>query len=188
MYLRTATSSTPMMFRFEYFRPTRHEIVTDGRTLWTYLPENRQVIQSDISFFNRPGFNPDRDQAFNFLQGLARISKDFQINFSPQRQDVEGNYILELNPRRSMASIRQLFVVVNRDAVLRNAFMKQGRNFAPNQPALLFPIISTTVLDHQGNSTIMEFTNIVTNSRLSNFLFNFVVPAGVQVVRPPVGP
>ena len=43
------------------------------------------------------------------------------------------------------------------------------------------------VVDHQGNTTIMEFTNIRANSFVSPNIFDFVVPANVQIVRPPTG-
>ncbi|NIR92389.1 MAG: outer membrane lipoprotein carrier protein LolA, partial [Gammaproteobacteria bacterium] len=33
-------------FRWEYEQPTTQEIVSDGETMWVYLPENNQVIQS----------------------------------------------------------------------------------------------------------------------------------------------
>ena len=187
MYLRTATNFDPVMFRFDYFRPTTQEVVCDGRTLWIYLRENRQVIQSDVSeFFNPLGFEA-QNRANNFLQGLGRISRDFEITFPPQYQDPRGNFILELTPRRASVSIAKLFITVNRDTVLRNAFAKQGRDFGPGRQELLFPILATTVVDHQGNQTIMEFSNIKTNSHLPNSFFTFFVPGNVQVVRPPTG-
>jgi outer membrane lipoprotein-sorting protein len=188
MYLRTATSMDPLMFRFDYFRPTTQEIVCDGRTLWIYLRENRQVIQSDVTEFFNPMNFENKNRANNFLQGLGRISQDFEITFPPQYQDPAGNFILELTPRRASVSIAKLFITVNRDTVLRNAFLKQGRtDFGPGRQELLFPILATTVVDHQGNQTIMEFSNIKTNSRLPNSFFNFIVPGNVQVVRPPTG-
>lgn len=183
MFFRTATGRDPLKFRFDYFRPATQEIVSDGKTLWLYLPGNRQVIVSDVSFvFNPFNFDPDRTRAVNFLQGLGRISRDFQIIFSPQGQDINGNYILELNPRRSMATIQKLFIVVNRDAVFNHVDPKR-----PFRQEFLFPILSTTVVDHQGNTTIMEFSNIMTNTRVSEQLFDFIVPPYVQVVRPPTG-
>lgn len=189
MFLKTATSISPLMFRFDYFRPADHEVVSNGRTMWIYLPESRKVIQSDVSFvFNPARFNPAVDRASNFLQGIGRISQDFQINFSPQMQDIAGNYILELNPRRPMATIQKMFIVVSRDAVMRFAWKKQGKDYAPNRPELAFPILSTTVVDHDGNTTIMEFSNIKPNTRLIDMLFNFTVPAGVDVVPPPREP
>jgi len=203
MFLKTAGDSEPLKFRFDYFRPTTHEIVSNGVTMWMYLPENRQVIQSDVSFvFNPLGFNPDRDRASNFLQGLGRISRDFLTTFSPQGRDIEGNYILELNPRRATATIEKLFIVVQRDAVTLYTLkrMQLGRQLTEDEflqilnslplgsvqrDQTAYPVLSTTVIDHQGNTTIMEFSNVKTNTRLSDQLFEFTIPAAVEVVRPP---
>lgn len=188
MFLKTATGNQPLKFRFDYFRPTSHEVVSDGRTLWIYLRDDNKVIQSDVSFvFNPFEFDPTRNAATNFLQGLGRISGDFQINFSPQANDIAGNYILELNPRRSMATIQKLFIVVNRDTVMD--YVRNNRTFRVdiNRPWLAFPVLSTTMVDHQGNTTTMEFSNIKPNGRLIDDLFIFNVPPGASVVQPPRG-
>jgi hypothetical protein len=47
-----------------------------------------------------------------------------------------------------------------------------------------FPLLSTTVEDQEGNSTTMEFANIKINTRLSATEFSFMIPPGVQVVKP----
>lgn len=183
-----------LMFRFDYFRPTRHEIVSNGSTLWMYFPESRKVIQSDISYvFNRDGFGggrfADGGRAVNFLQGLGRISKDFQIHFSPQMLDMDGNYILELSPRRSMVTISKLFIVVDKEAVYNyydnnNYYGSADAKAETRFPQYLFPVLSTTVMDQQGNTTTMEFSNVSTRN-LFDALFDFMIPAGVQVERPP---
>lgn len=117
--VKLATESAPLKFRFQYYRPYKQEIVSDGNSLWIYHPENREVILSDVSFIsNRSGFNSNRDQSVNFLQGLGRISKDFHINFASGRNDSAGNYVLELNPRRAMLNTRRILLVVSRDSVL----------------------------------------------------------------------
>lgn len=208
---RLATANTPLMFRFQYYRPNEQEIVSDGKSLWIYHPENREVILSDVSFnFNRPGFNPDRDRAVNFLQGLGRISKDFQINFASGRNDSAGNYVLELTPRRSMLNTRRILLVVSRDSVLAyvtganplssgaspktRTVQPMGRSpfgplpqFGPLPPlgggSDPFPLLSTTVEDQGGNSTTMEFTNIKINGNLSESNFSFLIPPGVQVKK-----
>lgn len=189
MFLSPASSSEALKFRFDYFRPTRQEIVCDGRTLWIYLPENRQVIQSDVAeFFDPSRSNSVRDRGINFLQGLGRISKDFTIIFNRKMNDQAGNYILELTPRKSSATIQKLFLTVNRDAMEQRAGTRPQIGLPPaRQPqAVPFPILSTTVVDHDGNSTTMEFSNALTNSMVSDMVFNFMVPPEAQVVRPPV--
>jgi outer membrane lipoprotein-sorting protein len=187
MYLQPATSSESLKFRFDYYRPTRQEIVCDGKTLWIYLPENKQVILSDVrEFFDPSRSNSVRDRGINFLQGLGRISKDFTIIFNRMMNDQAGNYILELTPKRSSATIEKLFITVSREAMERRAGTRPQTGFPPAVAPQLtpFPILSTTVVDHDGNSTTMEFSNAVTNSRVSDLLFKFDVPPDAQVVRP----
>lgn len=188
MYLQPASSSESLKFRFDYYRPTRQEIVCDGSTLWIYLPENRQVIQSDVAeFFDPSRSNSVRDRGINFLQGLGRISKDFSIVFNRTMSDQAGNYILDLTPKRSSATIEKLFITVSREAMERRSGVTRPQTgLAPARAAqlILFPILSTTVVDHDGNSTTMEFSNAVTNSMISDMLFKFDVPPDAQVVRP----
>ena len=213
--VRLATAASPLMFRFQYYRPYQQEIVSDGKSLWIYHPENREVILSDVSFiYNRPGFNPDRDSAVNFLQGLGRISKDFHINFASGMYDAAGNYVLELNPRRAMLNTRRMLLVVSRDSVLSYvtgatpltsgpAPAKPQFQTLPTPPRTPFgtpapfagmpafggvsdpfPLLSTTVEDQEGNSTTMEFANIKINNRLAETEFTFLIPPSVQVVKP----
>ena len=201
MAVKMASSSSPLMFRFEYFRPYWQEIVSDGNVLWIYHPENREVILSDVSFlYNRLSFDPDRDRAVNFLQGLGRISKDFQINFASGMYDTAGNYVLELTPRRAMINTRRIYLVVSRDTVLAFVRGKVPQNNPGDAPPPAqfgakaplgglqqsdpFPILSTTVEDQAGNSTTIEFSNIRINNRLPQSEFSFIVPAGVQIIRP----
>jgi outer membrane lipoprotein-sorting protein len=183
VFIKTATGSTPLMFRFDYFRPTRQEIVSDGQLLWMFLPENKQAIRSDVTTtLPTAGFDPDRQRAVNFLQGLGRVSKDFTITFATGGMtDLAGNYILELQPHRPMASIRRMLVVVRREAVFAKA--DPARN--PFRDEYNFPIMATTVYDHQGNSTSMEFSNPRVNMLLPDSLFSFTPPAYVQIIRPP---
>ncbi len=190
MYLKPASSGEALKFRFEYFRPTRHEIVCDGRTLWIYLPENRQVIQSDVSEFFDPGrFDQSRGHAVNFLQGLGRISKDFTIVFGRSMTDQAGNYILELTPRRASPSIEKLFITVNKESLMDTTGTRPQINAPAALPVTshLFPLLSTTVVDHDGNSTTMEFSNIRVNGMISDMTFSFNPPPDAQVVRPPTG-
>lgn len=213
--VKLATATSPLMYLFQYYRPYQQDIVSDGRSLWIYHPENREVILSDVSAaYNRPGFNPDRDHAVNFLQGLGRISRDFQINFASGRNDAAGNYVMELTPRRAMLNIRRILLVVSRDSVLAyvtkatpltsgpTPVAPSARTIPPTNrmpfgtPAPFagmpafggtsdpFPILSTTVEDQSDNSVTMEFANVKTNAHLADATFSFRIPPGVQTVRP----
>lgn len=159
-------------FRWLYQVPNEQEIVSDGSTLWVYQPENRQVIQSDISAISRA----NSGDPMTFLTGLGNLSRDFVIGFAMPNQDAAGNYVLDLRPRKTSSLIRQLFIVVDRDAV----FARQRGQADPD----LFPMLSTTVIDPSDNKTIIEFSNIRVNRGLTEFEFRFIMPPGVEVIRP----
>ncbi len=203
-YRREQTVPTAK-FRWQYDQPTTQEIVSDGETLWVYLPENNQVIQSDIEMVNQARQN----DPMTFLTGLGNLSRDFQISWAAPNTDIDGNYILEMTPRRVSALINRLVIVVDRYAV--EAYQNRGQEeqaIDPRQPSKLqipeppkfgnfglpgsgggsngvwFPILSTAVHDPNGNSTIIEFSNLRVNLGIPERSFNFMMPAGVQVIRP----
>ena len=206
--VKPATASSPLMYRFQYYRPYQQEIVSDGKSLWIYHPENREVILSDVSIVYNRGFNPSRDRAVNLLQGLGSISKDFQINFASGMYDAAGNYVLELNPRHAMLNTSRILLVVSRECVIsyvtgtnplsngpapvssqsrtvpssRTPFNNMGTGFASKSDP--FPLLSSTMEDQEGNSITMEFANVKINARLANSDFSFTIPPGVQIVKP----
>ena len=203
-YRRDQTVPTAK-FRWQYEQPTTQEIVSDGETLWVYLPENNQVIQSDIEMVNQARQN----DPMTFLTGLGNLSRDFQISWAVPNTDIDGNYILELRPRRVSSLINRLVIVVDRYAV--DAYLapeQEGEAADPRLESMLqapqprnfgglalpgfeggangawFPILSTAVYDPNGNSTIIEFSGLRVNLGIPEMSFNFMMPAGVQVVRP----
>ncbi len=160
------------MFRWEYQEPSRQEVVSNAETMWVYLPENRQVIVSDISEITRQR----ADTPMTFLTGLGNLSRDFSVRWAVPDHDQSGNYVLELKPKRVSSLIRSLQIVVDRRAVMDNIENNQVGNY--------FPILATTVIDPSNNSTTIEFSNIGFNKGLSRNTFEFIQPAGVEIVRP----
>jgi len=191
-------------FRWQYEQPTSQEIVSDGRTLWVYLPENNQVIQSEMDLIDQARQN----DPMTFLTGLGNLSRDFRIGWATPQLDTQGNYALELIPQRVSPLISRLVIVVDRLAV--EAYLnhtpgekvpqKHGQGasadrnpgqggagtaaFEGAKNAIRFPILSTTIYDSNGNSTLIEFSHLRINHGIPDETFNFTLPEGVQVVRP----
>lgn len=172
---RRGQSLPGVKFRWQYEQPTTQEIVSDGETLWVYLPENNQVIQSSIEMVNQS----QQNDPMTFLTGLGNLSRDFQIGWAEPSEDVGGNSILELVPLRVSALINRLVIVVDRFAI--EAY--ERREQAGDKRAG-FPVISTTIYDPNGNSTVIEFSNLSVNLGIPEKTFDFTMPEGVQVVRP----
>ena len=191
-------------FHWQYDSPTTQRIVSNGKTMWVYLPENSQVIQSDIEQINKT----DQNDPMAFLTGLGNLSRDFAIDWATPDRDADGNYVLEMTPHRASSLINKLIIIVDRYAV--ESYQNRGKeepfgdpaiappsreNYASGKSsalsgddqesnALWFPILSTAVYDPNGNSTIIEFSNLRINSGIPDTTFDFAIPAGVQVVRP----
>lgn len=160
------------MFNWQYSEPNHQEVVSDGKKMWVYLPDSRQVIESDLALLKQgSAANP-----VTFLAGLGNLSGDFSITFATPNTDSAGNYILDLRPKQSSPLIRNLLIVVDRAAVQAQA-----------QQRVYFPLLSTTVIDPNENQTIIEFSNVQVNQGLSRTIFRFIAPPGVEVVKPGTG-
>lgn len=88
----------PGMMRWEYERPERRLLVTDGATLWAYTPVDRQVIVQDLkaALASVP---------FDFLVGAGKLTDHFIV----QRVTVHGDcYRMVLTPRRPDPHVREL--------------------------------------------------------------------------------
>ncbi len=169
---RSVSGAMQAMFRWEYREPSVQEIISDGRTLWVYLPENRQVIESDISQVSaQQGENP-----VTFLSNLGNLSRDFSISWGAEQVDKEGNYLLRLDPRKESQLIQQMQVVVSGAAVTD---WRTG-----HRTAEVFPLLSTLVTDPTGNRTLIEFHDVKINRKLEDRLFSFEKPEDVDLLKP----
>jgi outer membrane lipoprotein carrier protein len=158
------------MFRFNYSKP-KQQIVSNGRKVWYYLPDQKQVMMMELSQLFREG----NGVALNYLSGMGHVSRDFNISFAAEPRDKKGNYVLELIPKRKTPAMAKLQLTVSGAAV--EEFVAEGH---PRNP---FPIVSSTVFDQGGNSTRIDFSNVKTNRGLDSSRFSFKIPAGVEVVK-----
>lgn len=158
------------MFRFNYSKP-RQQIVSDGKKVWYYLPDNRQVMVSDVAAL----FEGGNGVALNYLTGMGHVSRDFTVSFVGDGRDKKGNYVLELVPRKQSQVMARLQLTVSARAV--EQFLATGQAQEP------FPIVLSVVYDQFGNKTAIEFSRVKVNRGVGNDRFTFKVPAGVEVIK-----
>jgi len=159
-------------FRWKYDQPNNQEIVSDAETLWVYMPENNQVIQSTLDASREA----QGEDPMAFLTGLGNLSRDFSIDWAEPNHDREGNYVLQMRPRRVSSLVHEMRIVVDRKAV---------DDLASNDvTGRRLPIVSSTVTDPNGNTTLIEFSQTRVNQGIDGKTFRFSIPPGVDVVRP----
>jgi outer membrane lipoprotein carrier protein len=166
-FVRSGAKSRPQaLFRWDYQKPAVQHIISDGRTVWVYVPDNHQVFRSpiDANGVSRP------DDPVTFLTGLGDLKRDFTVAYAVPARDETGNSVLTLRPRHPSPLLARLDVVVDRRAVAGDR--------------AVFPLRSTLVVDAGGNTTRIAFDHVVVNVSLPDRLFHFTVPPGVEVLNP----
>jgi outer membrane lipoprotein carrier protein len=157
-------------FRFNYTKP-KQQIISNGRTVWYYLPDNKQVILTDTAKL----FAGGNAMALSYLTGLGSLSDDFATKLLTETPDKNGNYQLELTPKKANQAVARLHLFVSAAAVEK----------AGNNPtgAAFFPLSASVLFDQLGNRTTIEYSNIRLNRGLADSRFTFKPPAGVEVIK-----
>ena len=174
----------PNKFKWQYTKPTEQEITSDGKTLWIYLPENKQAYIYEL--VDNQGIGGEGQIPGNFLNSLGDLGRDFNVKWgTPTERDAQGNYLILLVPKSPVASIHELLLVIPRDITTTSSSA--------------FPVIASTVRDAYGNTTNIEFTNIEIletvdgtakakkkTGGLPDTMFTYTPPAGVEIIKPPL--
>jgi outer membrane lipoprotein carrier protein len=143
----------PSRMHWTYTAPEKKEFVSDGLKIYSYIPEDRQVIVSGV---------PADDQATTpalFLAGKGDIVRDFSATYVDST--VPGTLALKLTPRRSEPDYEYLVIAVD--------------------PATL-QMRALTTRDRQGGDSTLIFSNLKENQGISDKEFAFRIPRGVDVI------
>jgi len=158
--LRTATRERgtvaikkPGLMRWVYTSPEHKEFVSDGIKMYSYIPEDRQVMVSSV---------PRDDEASSsvlFLAGKGDLARDFTA--STATPVIPGTQALKLVPRQREPDYEYLVVAFDPDT---------------------FQIRSLVTRDRQGGESTLTFANLKENKGISDKEFAFRIPRGVDVI------
>jgi outer membrane lipoprotein carrier protein len=168
LLLRRSKGEATAQFRFDYTKPAQ-QIVSDGKTLWYYVPASKQVIVSDMATF----FAGGNSLALTYLTGMGQLSKDFVTKYAGT--DKQGNHLLELTPKKPTSVLQRLQLTVAATAV--EQYLAGGGAKMP------FPLVASVIVDAAGNRTEITYSKIRVNRGLAADRFKFKVPTGVAVVK-----
>ena len=150
LYLRR-----PRMMRWEYQRPEGNLFISDGKTVYFYVPADRQVNKEAV----RDTFD-DRIPLM-FLLGRGDLRSEFtRFELLNTKPFLQGTKVVRMYPRRK-TDLSEVVMEVD------------PANFQ----------IRRLLLTHSdGSRQEFIFSNIRINSGVPASLFDFKVPAGVEVV------
>ena len=128
--------SHPGKMRWEYLKPQQHQIITNGKELWVYRPEESQVIKGDARNFFRSGGGG------SFLADITRVREDYIITLEQSSQD--GDELL-LVPKKSNPDISSIQLRVEKNTFEINRVITT--NSYGDYTELLFQEICFKTLD-----------------------------------------
>lgn len=146
----------PGKFRWEYTTPEEKHFVSDGIKVYSYVPQDRQVVVTTV---------PADDGAATpalFLAGKGNLSRDF----TPSLGDVPagspaGTRALKLVPKTPQPDYDWLIVLVDQTALTLRGLVTG---------------------DPQGGTSSLMFVNLKENVGLTDKEFAFKMPRGVDVI------
>jgi outer membrane lipoprotein carrier protein len=158
----TVLIKKPARMRWTYSAPDQKVFVSDGERLYSYLPDDKQVIVSDL---------PTGDQVGTptlFLAGKGNLDRDFAAAYADVPGAPRDTYALNLTPKQPERDYEWLILVVDRKTLQIRMLITQ---------------------DQQGGRSTFTFTDLKENVGLPDNEFIFKIPRGVDVVRdrPPAG-
>ncbi len=147
----------PGMMRWEYQTPKEKLFVSNGKTVYFYLPEEHQVQKGPVK--------ESRDQRvpFLFLLGRGNLKKDFsKIEWALDNKPFfEGNKVIYAYPKKNIDEFSRILM-----------------EFNPQRLQLQ----RVAVYDLDGSTSEFVFTGVRENIGIRETMFQFKIPPNVEVV------
>ena len=144
----------PGMMRWEYEKPEKQIIITDGHKLWIYRPSDNQVLTGSA-----PAFFSDGKGA-SFLSDIKLIRQKFKISLENSKEGFF--YELKLQPLEKRLDVTDIRLSVTKNT---------------------FTVIRIITYNSYGDENRIEFANHQFDVKLEDSLFSFKIPPGADVVQ-----
>ena len=145
----------PGKMDWEYQQPTPKLFIADGKKSYFYLPQDKQVIVSDLDLENA-------STPLLFLVGKGKIQEDFQVELEEVEKPLQAeNLLVRLTPKRPQGGYSYLMLEIDPSTYL---------------------IYRLIVIEPIGNRNEYIMKNIRENIRISDQQFRFKLPKDVEVL------
>ena len=144
----------PGMMRWDYEKPDKQIIVSDGTHLWVYRPEDNQVLVGRAPSFFGEG------KGAGFLSDIKSVRKNFFITL--ENKEGEKSYRLKLIPKNQTQDLSRVFLKVSPDT---------------------FEVREVITYNMYDDETRIELTDYLYDRNLGDDVFRFEIPDGTDVIK-----
>jgi len=152
----------PRKMRWEYRSPKEKLFVSDGQSVWFYVPAERQARKTDLKHLD------DLRSPIAFLLGKTKLENELQglSKATDQAPVVSGDIMLRGVPKENLAQVTEVQLEVS----------------VSNQ------IVRIVLIEADAGTTEFRFRDWKENVELSDSRFRFIPPPGVETVDGALGP
>ena len=147
----TVQIKKPGKMKWVYNSPDPQVLVSDQKNLWLYAPEEEQVTKMPIESVY------SSNTPALFLAGQGILTDIFNV---VQVLTEKDKFVAVFTPKEVESSLSRLVLRANKNN---------------------YQITGATVYDKLGNKTAIKFRSIRINEEIPESVFNFEVPAGVEI-------
>ena len=144
----------PGKMRWEYEKPEPMLFITDGKTLWMYQPEARQVTVGKADEVL------GGSQGASFLSDMRLLRQQFRIELEPSGSDRTAR--LKLIPRENTFDIASITLTISRAT---------------------YDVVEVLTVNLYDDTTRIMFHDIKFEQNFPDELFHFEIPKGVEVLE-----
>jgi outer membrane lipoprotein carrier protein len=151
----------PGKMRWEYRSPREKLFLSDGKSAWFYLPDDRQVRKSSLKQLD------DLRSPLAFLLGKTKLEKELQgLSLAPDMQPLSpGDTVIRGVPKAMADRVSEVLLEITPDYRISRIVIEQA----------------------DGSRTDFRIADQRENVALSDDLFRFTAPPGVEVVEDSFG-
>jgi outer membrane lipoprotein carrier protein len=147
----------PGKMRWDYAKPEKKLMVSDGATLWVYEPEDEQAYKQDLKGNALPA-------QVSFLLGEGKLDKEFDASITKLDGIAADDLALKMVPKVGTTAYRYLVFVVDG---------KSGQ------------VKQTVIYGQDGSTNRLTFVDVQQNKGVDDGKFRFAPPAGTHILKPP---
>lgn len=147
----------PLKMRWQYEKPTdqQKEVISDGRQVWMYVPQDSVVMVYPLNQVLRS------DLVMRFFSGMGQVRQDFHLSWHRPPQEGAA-LVIDLTPQKPQAELKRLTLTVN---------------------PLNYEVEHLEFTNALGEETRFGFSRIQMDSKVPQGFFTFTPPPGVQVIK-----
>lgn len=144
----------PHFLRLEQETPKHETIITNGETLWWYIPEKKSAYK-----YPSEQFGKELNLLSDIFRGFTQLEKRFKVGIVDQND--EGEYLIQLKPDPPWQDIDQIRITVT-----------------PK-----YDIRVLDIYNQLGSITRFSLKNLTVKEAFEKDFFHFVLPEDVRLIE-----